>query len=137
MNINIKATNLELTPTIREYVEEKIGSLERFITRTEIESDLSDKGRASIEARVEVGTISRRSRKGDIFRAEVQLEFFGNSLRSEAIKNDIYLAINEAKDELQRSIKRHCKRKNSLYIRGSRSIKKFFSIDPMARFRKK
>jgi len=40
MKLNIKATNLDLTPAIREYIEIKIGSLSHFLKRFETENEI-------------------------------------------------------------------------------------------------
>ena len=33
MNLNIKATNLELTPAIKQYIETKVSDLSRFLEK--------------------------------------------------------------------------------------------------------
>lgn len=95
MKIDIKGTNMDLTDAIKDYVNEKIGSLEKYYE-------------GILEARVDVGVTTNHHQKGDIFRAEVNLEVPNKGvLRAEAIKEDLYMAINEVKNELQRQIKRY------------------------------
>jgi ribosome hibernation promoting factor len=94
MKIDIKGTNMELTQAIKDYVNEKVGSLEKYYA-------------GILVARVDVGLTSKHHNKGDIFRAEVNLEIPQKGvLRSEATRDDLYLAINEVKNELQRQLKR-------------------------------
>jgi putative sigma-54 modulation protein len=94
MQIDIKGTNLELTEAIKDYVNEKIGSLDKFFD-------------GILEARVDIGLTTKHHQKGNIFRAEVNLEVpRKHNLRAESEREDLYMAINEVKDELQRQIKK-------------------------------
>ncbi len=94
LKINIKGTNMELTEAIKNYVNEKIGSLEKYYE-------------GILEARVDVGVTSKHHQKGTIYRAEVNLEVPQKGvLRAEATRDDLYLAINEVKNDLQIQIKK-------------------------------
>jgi len=99
VRISIKATNLELTPYLESYVREKIGSVEKFLKPLEI-------GR-EIEVFVEIGKTTRHHQSGPFFRAEANLSINGEILRAEAEREDLYLAIVEVKDKLQRIIKKY------------------------------
>jgi len=95
MQIDIKGTNLELTEAIKDYVNEKINGLDKFFDQI-------------LEARVDVGLTTKHHQKGNIFRAEVNLEVpQKHIIRAEAEREDLYMAINEVKDELQRQIKKY------------------------------
>ncbi len=99
MQIDIKGTNLDLTDAIKDYVNEKIGSLEKFYD-------------GILLARVDVGLTTKHHQKGNIFRAEVNLDVPQKYvLRAEAKKEDLYMAINEVKDELQRQLKKFKEKK--------------------------
>jgi len=103
MKINIKGTNMELTEAIKDYVEEKIGSLDKFYDNI-------------LEARVDVGKTTNHHQKGDVFRAEVNLEVPQKGvLRAEATREDLYMAINQVKDELQRQIKKFKEKQKGNY----------------------
>ncbi len=104
MQILIKATNIKLDKSVYDYIEEKIGGLNKFLKNTE--PDL-------IKARVEVGKITNHHKKGDIFRAEINLEMPGRLLRAEASREDIFMAITDVKDEIQRQVVKY-KKKNAL-----------------------
>lgn len=127
MRVSIKGTNIELTPAIRQYINEQVGELERFT-----------QGIGSpIEARVEVGKPSKHHRKGDVFYAEINLRLPGRVLRAQSTQEDLFFAINVVRDQLQRDIKRYKKKQDAKFRRGARSIKKLVSLSPLARFRRK
>ena len=96
MKVNIKATNLELTAEIREAVEEKISTLDKFISDTKV----------PLEAFVEVALTNRHHQKGNIYYAEVNIGLPGRIIRSEAREENIFKAINTVKDELQLLLKK-------------------------------
>jgi putative sigma-54 modulation protein len=126
MKIIIKATNIKLSPSITQYIEEKIGGLEKFLKSFNPELT---------EARVEVGKITRGQRQGDIFRAEVNLSLNGRLIRVERTEESLSAAIDFAKDDLQREIRQYKDKKSTMFVRGARSWKKFWRVSPLARFR--
>jgi putative sigma-54 modulation protein len=89
----LRAQNIELTEAIRTYVEEKILSLEKFT-----------EGWSPCDATVDIGKTSEHHQKGDIWRAAVTVKIPGGTLRVERIKDDLYAAIDTAKDDLRRQI---------------------------------
>lgn len=99
MKINLKATNLDLTPPLKEFVEEKIGSLEKFVSRWDREG--------AVEAWVEVARTSAHHHKGDVFRAEVDLRLPGKVLRAEDEDFDIRVAVDHVRDKLQKEIAKY------------------------------
>lgn len=141
MKIIIKATNLELTPTLKEFIEEQINSLERFSKMFEDEryyNHFFGKGKPTVEAWAEVARITRHHKKGNVFRAEVQIRFPKKSIRAEAISSNIRQAIKEVKDELGRQLKKYKERiPQSLTRRRQRVLKKELKLTPGARFYRK
>jgi putative sigma-54 modulation protein len=105
MNINIKATNLELTPPIREYIDIKIGSLDRFLKRFEEKND--------INVFVEIARTTKHHYKGNIFRAEVDISLGGKIIRAEHEDLDIRVAIDKVEDKLKQEIKKYKEQKIS------------------------
>jgi len=99
MNINIKATGLELTPPIKEFIKEKIGSLHKFIQKLDPDNQ--------ILAEVEIARTTTHHHKGDVFHAEVNLTLPGKMLRAEAEDFDIRVATNKVKDKIQREIEKY------------------------------
>ena len=127
MKIIIRTINLELLPRIEEYIHQKIGGVDKL---------LDDMDREVIEARVEIGKITKAQQKGDIFRAEVNLTLPGRLLRVEAEESDLRTAIDRVKDGLQREIKKYRGKKEAKYKRGARKAKRLIRISPLAWFRK-
>lgn len=99
MKINIKATNLDLTPAIREYIEEKIGSLDRFLKRFEVKSE--------VEVFVEIARTTKHHRHGNVLYAEATVPIGKKILRAEHFDWDIRVAIDKVRDKLQQEIKKY------------------------------
>lgn len=95
MRILIKGTAVQLTPAIEDYIQKRIGGLEKYLKRLDS---------PAVEARVEVGKISGHHKKGDIFRAEINLKLPGRLLRAEEESDDLFAAIDLVHDEMKREI---------------------------------
>lgn len=108
--IIIKTKNLELTPHLREFIEEKIGSLKKFI------DFLED------EAFVEVEKETRHHRKGGVFCAKAEIMVPGKKIMAEAKGEDLLNIVVELKDELQQEIKKY-KARDEIKIREQRKSK--------------
>lgn len=96
MKLTIKATNLEITPAIRAYIEKKLAAVEKYLGRQEV-----------VNCDVEVELVTHHHHKGEIFRAEVNLQLPHDLLRVERTADDLYKALDELKDHLAELIKRH------------------------------
>ena len=112
MNINIKATGIELTPAIRDYVYKKISSVEKF---------LSDPEGTSVQ--VEVGKTTRHHKTGDVFRAEVRMSGKNVDLYSAIEAGDLYSAIDLVESEVSNKIVREKGRHIKLLRQGQRAVK--------------
>ncbi len=88
MDIKIKATKIELTPAIEIAVNEKFSGLEKYFDNI-------------IGCEVEVAKTTAHHHKGDIFRAEINLQVPKKIIRAEAETDDLYKSINEAKDKIK------------------------------------
>lgn len=96
MDINIKTKNITLNSALKIFIEDKIGSLEKFLN-----------GVVPVLVEVDISKTTKHHNKGDVFRAEVQIEVPKRLLRAESIKDDLRKAIVDVKDELQIQIKRY------------------------------
>lgn len=112
MKIIIKSTNLDLTPSLNQYIEDKIGGLDKFLT-----------GSPSAEAYMEIARTTMHHKSGKVFRAEVNLKLNGVNFRAEFEDDDMRTAIDKVRDELQQEIKKFKGKKTTLYKKGARLAK--------------
>ena len=115
MNINIKTTNIELTPAISDYVNKKIESLEKFVG--------SQKKDAETQVWVEIGKTTKHHEQGYIFRTEVQMRLPHASLRAEAVNEDLYASIDAVRDEVRREMSKTHGKQITKFRNGARRVK--------------
>ncbi len=96
MQVNIKASKIELTPAIKNYIQRKMDMLDRYLTNIKV-----------INADFEVELITHHHRKGEIFRAEINLKLVGDFIRIDKTEKDLYKAIDKVKDHLEEIIIEH------------------------------
>lgn len=137
MHINLKGTNLELTESIRVYVDRKVGELERFIQNIG-ESPTSSRKHDPIIADVEVGKISDHHRKGNVFRTEINVSVphIKQVLRAVSEREDLHIAIDEAKAEMQRQLKHYTDKERTRKKQGWRRLKDILRLSSLAREKK-
>lgn len=110
MNLKIKYTNIEMTEAIENYLREKISKLSKFL---DLESENN-----RIEAELE-----KTNDPGNLYRTELNLHFGGEFQRVEVKNSDLYASIDEAIDELERSVRKVKGKKETLFKKGNRKIK--------------
>lgn len=95
MKFIISGKNIEVTPGLKDAIEQKLGKLERYFTpETEINVTLSvEKGRQKIEVTIPVK---------------------GNIIRSEQTSNDMYVSIDLVEEIIERQLRKY---KNKLVAR--------------------
>ena len=123
MKINLKYTNIDSSPALETYIDTKIGELDKFIN---VDASSMDGGRATVEAFVELGKVTKGQNKGDVYRAEVQLRMPGSPIRAEATELGMHLAIDKVKDDLQRQLRRYKEKRSTKFLKGARRIKNLF-----------
>lgn len=94
LRINIKATNIDLTAEIKDYVENKFCDLDKYF-------------QGILQARVEVGKTSQHHQQGKIFRAEANFKIPKGVVRAEAIEENLYSAIDRVKEDIKRQLIEH------------------------------
>jgi ribosomal subunit interface protein len=97
MRIKIKATDLELTPSIKQYVEKKMKSMGKILKSFEKEGE--------VYIYFEIARTTRHHKSGNIFYAEANVDLLGENVRAEQRDEDIRAAIDKVKDILKREIK--------------------------------
>ena len=98
MQIKIQSTGFELTPTIRELVEKKVGSISKLLKRFEEKSEAI--------AVVEVSRTTKHHRHGEVFYAEINLNVAGKVIRAENSNVKLQAAVDVVKDKLKQEILR-------------------------------
>lgn len=112
MNINIKATGIELTEAISQYVEKRIRSVEKYCPKSE-----------AVLASVEVGKSTHHHKSGDFFRAEVHLTGAGLDIYAVSEQDDLYAAIDLVKDEVVQKLTHTKDKKMTVTRRGAQMVK--------------
>ncbi|MCC7522703.1 ribosome-associated translation inhibitor RaiA [Candidatus Uhrbacteria bacterium] len=91
MTININTRSMELTPAIKQYVEEKMQSLEKYLDSIR-------------HIDVEVGLANGHHNKGDIYECKANVQVGGETFLVERDAEDLYKAIDKVKDHLRESL---------------------------------
>ena len=96
MQIRIRATKIKLTPEIKNFIQEKMNMIEKYLGNTQV-----------LNCDVEVGMSVGGQASGQIYRAEVNLEVPGELLRVEKTEKELLKAIDKVKDHLEIIIKKY------------------------------
>ena len=100
MKIDIKATKLELSKEIKDYIQKKVDMLERYLGNIKV-----------INCHVEVGLAVGGQTSGQIYRAEINLDLPGELLRVDRTAQDIFKALDKTKDHMVDQIKKYKEKK--------------------------
>ena len=93
--MNIKGTQISITPAISDYLHKKIASLDKFI----------DKKDESVFAQIELAKTTHHHKSGaEVFRAEINMHTRGKDFYVFSESEDLYAAIDKMKDEIAREI---------------------------------
>lgn len=103
MELSINGRNIEISDWLRQYVEKRIGKLDRYLPTI-------------TEARVELSVEDTKS-AGQVQIAQVTLRTDGHILRGEERSSDIFASIDAVLDKMYRQIIRY---KEKRYRRGRR-----------------
>ena len=116
INIQIKAAGIELTDAIRDYVEKRLSDVEKY----------NKKAMQDPMCHVEVGKDTEHHQKGEIFKASVNYTCGESKYFVVSVENDLYAAIDDMRDQLVRKMTDDKTKKETLWRRGARSVKKMF-----------
>lgn len=109
MKTKIKATNIKFTSYLEKLVKGKMSDIAKLL-----------RGDKVIIAEIEIGLNSKHHQKGDIYRSEIQIEIPGKLFRAVSEKEDFRSSLTDAKDEIEKQIRRHKDKK----VSGKRRIVK-------------
>ena len=96
MRLIIKATNLELTAELKDYLQKKMDMLDKYLGRLKV-----------INAHLEISKTTNHHLKGEIYSAEVNLSLGSDLLRVKKTEKDLFKAIDKVKDHLEMVIKKY------------------------------
>src|SRR3989344_1470243 len=117
MKINLKGTNMELTPAISDYVVKRVTNLEKLLGNIERQG-------GEVMVNFEVAKSTNHHKAGEVFHADCLINIKGEEFYCSADEEDLYAAIDEVKDSLYREINKNKDRRQTLLHRGARSVKK-------------
>jgi len=113
MRLTIKATGIKLTDDVRDYLNKKLLTLEKYI-------NLED---PSVLTSVELGRSTKHHQSGDIFYAEISIYRGKEMWRSVANDLSLNAAIDSMHDEIARVVTEGKGKKLSLARRGGLAAK--------------
>ena len=113
MRINIKTTNIKLTPDVSAYLEKRLAGLEKFV--------LNDSELAMVD--VELGKTTEHHQTGDIYKAEINIHIGSSAFRAVEETGDIFSAIDQAKARMENELRANKDKKISLMRRGGNRVK--------------
>lgn len=132
MRIHIKATGFDLTPSLEEHIESKVGELHKFVKNASKNQDSSkDSG---VEAFVNVGKTKKGQKKGDdLYMAEIQIHIPGSDRIVVKVDEwDVHRAIDKARAEMKNRLARHKDKRRTRFLKKAAEIKRFRRIGVVA-----
>jgi len=119
MNIIVQGSHIAITRSVQDYLAKRLQSIEKFVSPS-----------AKIQA--DLGKTSNHHKHGDVFKAELNIYDNGQYTRVMREGDDLYAAIDQAKDEAFNALASKKGKKQSLYRKGALKIKEFFKAGNMA-----
>jgi len=141
MKTKIKATNINIDSSVSNYIEKKIGSLQKFISsflpkEKELENPIEGR-KERIEFFIDVGKMSGGIKKG-LFFSKARVFIPGEkAVVAKTESGNLREAIDFLKDELYSQLAVIKKRKISIAERKTREVKKKTNLSEGARFYRK
>lgn len=118
MHITITGVHLEVTDAIREYVNTRISSLNKY----------SSKNDDSAKVAIQLSKTTAHHSHGDVFQVEAQAHINGTSVNVRSVKEDLYSAIDDVRDMLARELTEQKDKKISLFKKGAHRLKKLLKF---------
>ena len=112
MNLTISGHHLELTPAIREYVQDKLERIKRHFDHV-----------IDVAFILSIDTLTQKEKRQ---RAEINLHLRGKDLHVESEAQDMYAAIDTLIDKLDRQVLKH---KSKIQNHQHEGIKRYDSSE--------
>lgn len=94
VSVSIHGRDVEIKPRLQEYVEKKVGKLDRYLAVIK-------------EARVDLTELKSARSASDRYVAQLTIPLKGTVLRAEERHNDVFAAVDAVLDKMNRQIKRY------------------------------
>jgi len=114
MNISISTKEFDLSLALTEYVNKRLAGISKFVQGRE-----DDEVNISVELRKSTG----HHQSGEIFKAEMTVVIDGKQYRAVSEKENMYTAIDDAKDELVSELQKDKRKRLHSLRRGGAKIK--------------
>lgn len=122
MKILFKQTNLSLDPRVSRELKSKLSKLNVWLRKLG----------TAVKLEIEVALTTRHHRKGKIYHAEANLWLPKKILRAEAEREDVVVAFDVMRQELEREIEKYKSSKEEKNYRQARYVKKRTHMTPLA-----
>src|SRR3972149_2056934 len=116
INVNIKATNMDITGPINDYVIKRVTNLGKLLQK------IREKG-GEESAHFEVAKSTNHHKSGLVYHADCSIVIDGEQFYSSTDKEDLYEAIDDCKNQVFSEIKKKKEKKQALYKRGAQKFK--------------
>jgi ribosomal subunit interface protein len=116
-NFIYKTTDLELSHSLREYVEKRLAA---FFKKYQL---------VGAHVNVEIGKLSNHHKNGEIYYAEAYFKAKKGNIFARVVKVDLYEAIDHLQDELVTQLEGLKGKRLALFKRGASKIKKLLKFD--------
>lgn len=133
MRINIRTQYVELGEGLKKLIEKKFSSLEKFLSRFEKKEKKKGKQKELTQIWLEISKVSLRHKKGPYFYTEAQICLPKKVLRAESKSENLELAIDEIKKEIENQIRTYIRKKIAKRERLARKIKREIKVAKEAR----
>ena len=114
MNVTYKAENLELTPDVRAYAEEKLEAVQKLLSNYAPENVACDVALVKDDAH----------QSGNIYRADVTVHAGSEHVHAVGHGESLMAALDEVKDELARRIRREKDKEETMFRKGGAMLKR-------------
>ncbi len=108
MYIKTTGNHIEITKSIDDYVTKRLSTLSKFVDENTV-------------CLVEISKTTEHRNKGDIYKAEAVIKSKDIFVVSE--KSDIYQAVDDMREELEKILSSQKGKKETLFKRGAQKIK--------------
>ncbi|MFA6520637.1 MAG: ribosome-associated translation inhibitor RaiA [Candidatus Paceibacterota bacterium] len=117
MQINLQSKNMELTEAIKDYVLKRVTNLEKLLSNIKTKA-------GEVKVSFEVSKSTNHHKAGEVFHADCSITIDGDNFYGSSDNEDLYSAVDEVKEILFNEINKNKDRKQTLFRRGAKSVKK-------------